>query len=768
MIDTTEKTKPPVPAEGFENNRKETESTLGILGAPCYLSNADFLQAIFPDLAADESCWTTSFQASPDSEGALWGGKATNPAKCADTPALNAYFSVAALKPINGERMRRKTHFSRLFCVVLDDSNGCDLVPSWQLATSAGKVQTGYRLSVPEPDVGVAERLHKALSDSKLIAADKNGNNPVRYVRLPVGSNTKHSPAHRCQLIAWNPHVAYTLDEIIEALGFDVAAVRYGAKNAPAPLAGQFDDDEHLDDSELIRLVMSAESYHDPLLKLSARMAARGMKEGEIVTHIEGIMLAANDGSERWQSRFNDIPRMVREGCKKFGRQDDPLADALLHHPTQDNVALVFTRRHAGGLLYAHSFGCWFEWDGMRWRREITDKAFDFARELARKVNREGKASISSASFCNGVEAFARADRAFAVVGTEFDTDNYLLNTPAGTFDLRTNTLRPHNPDDRITHCTAVAPSPEGGARFRQFLQEVTGGDDELASFIKVSLGACLSGAIESHWLLFWTGAGRNGKNTLGDLVMFVMGDYARKIPAATLMAKGRDEHPTELASLKGVRLASSSEVSDGDHWHEARINELTGDTEISARYMRGDFFEFRRTHKHLIYGNHRPQLRSVTPAIKARIKIVPFGQCFIGREDPLLPERLRQEAPYVLNWLIEGHAEWVRLGRKLPDCQAVARESESYFAEQSTVDMWIAERLQVIDPDNRPAYQCPKSSELYRDYSIWKKERGEVPVSQTRWADSMRRFARIQSNGVRYRGAGLRGDFDDDISDLL
>lgn len=249
---------------------------------------------------------------------------------------------------------------------------------------------------------------------------------------------------------------------------------------------------------------------------------------------------------------------------------------------------------------------------------------------------------------------------------------------------------------------------------------------------------------------------------------MFVMGDYARKIPAATLMAKSRDEHPTELASLKGVRLATSSEVSDGDHWHEARINELTGDTEISARYMRGDFFEFRRTHKHLIYGNHRPQLRSVTPAIKARIKIVPFGQCFIGREDPMLPERLRQEAPYVLNWLIEGHAEWVRLGRKLPDCQAVARESDSYFAEQSTVDMWIAERLQVIDPDDRPAYQCPKSSELYRDYSIWKKERGEVPVSQTRWADSMRRFARIQSNGVRYRGAGLRGDFDDDISDLL
>lgn len=757
-------TKPPVAASDEGALVKQT--AVATLSLAQKIGNTEFLQAIFPGLAADESCWTTAFLTSPENAKDEWGGKPTSPLECADTPSLNAYFSVAALKPINGERKRRKTHFSRLFCVVLDDSNGCDLIPTWQLATSNGKAQTGYRLSVPEPDVGVAERLHKALGLGGLIPADKNGNNPVRYVRLPVGSNTKHTPAHRCLLTKWNPHVAYSLDDIIDALGFDVGLVR-NAKESPAPVLGQ-PDSERIDDAELVRLVMSAESYHDPLLKLSARYAAKGMREAEIIGIIEGMMHAASDGSERWESRFNDIPRMVREGCKKFGRQDDPLSDALLHHPTQDNVALVFTRMHAGRLLYAHSFGCWFEWDGTRWKREKTNKAFDFSRELARKVNREGKASIASASFCNGVEAFARADRAFAVIGTEFDHDNYLLNTPGGTFDLKTNTLHPHDPEDQITYCTAVTPNIKGGARFMQFMREVTGGDDELVHFIKVSLGACLSGAVESHWLLFWTGSGRNGKNTLGDLVMFVLGDYARKIPASTLMAKSYEGHPTELASLKGIRLATSSEVSDGDHWHEARINELTGDTTISARYMRGDFFEFPRTHKHLIYGNHRPQLRSVTPAIKARIKIVPFGQSFIGREDPMLPEKLKQEAPYVLNWLIEGHAEWVQLGRKLPASRAVSLESDSYFADQSTVDMWISERIVIVDPDNRRATQCPKSSDLYRDYSIWKKDRGEVPVSQTRWADSMRRFERHQSNGVRYRGVDLMIYSYDDISDLV
>lgn len=437
---------------------------------------------------------------------------------------------------------------------------------------------------------------------------------------------------------------------------------------------------------------------------------------------------------------------------------DDGTNAALTQHPTQDNVALVFRRQFHGRLLFARIFGCWLEWDGTRWAREETDKAFDYARAIARRLNRAGKTSIASASFCSGVERFARADRAFAVRGYEFDQDNYLLNTPAGTFDLRTNTLRAHNPMDRITKATAVAPNPAGGERFLQFLDEITGGDASLVRFLQVSLGACLSGAIESHWMLFWTGAGRNGKNTLGDLVMYVIGDYGKKITASTLMAKSYEAHPTEIANLQGARIAVSSEVADGDHWNEARINELTGDETLSARYMRGDFFDFRRTHKHLIYGNHRPQLRTTTDALKARIKIVPFRQSFAGREDATLPARLREEAGYVLYWLLEGHAAWIDAGRKLPPCEAVERESQDYFASQSTVESWVAERIETVKDDGRAASQWPKSSELFADYQGWKRARGEAYVSQTRWGETMGKlFEKVAANGVRYRGAILK-----------
>ena len=521
-------------------------------------------------------------------------------------------------------------------------------------------------------------------------------------------------------------------------------------------------------------------SYPDPLRPYDASSADAALAQrlayftGRDCERIERLMRQSALARDKWDSHSSYLSRTI---LGAVGRQEEVLTDkapetaaaapsgavalqgvemSLLQLGTQDSVAQIFARQMAGKMLFNHTRKTWLEWDGTRWQIERTEKAFDFARDLARTVNYEGKSSLGSSSFCAGVEQFAQSDRALAVEGTEFDRDNYLLNTPGGTFDLRTNTLRQHDPVDRLTMCTAVTPSHEGGAAFDKFLGEITIGDRALAEFLQVSLGACLSGAVESHWMLFWIGQGRNGKNTLGDLVQDAMGDYARKVPTSTLMAKSHEGHPTEIANLQGIRLALSSEINDGEYWHEAHINEVTGDGTLSARFMRGDLFTFQRTHKHLIYGNHRPQLRTVGNAITSRIKIVPFKASFLGREDADLPRRLRESLGYVLAWLIEGHSKWLAAGKRLPPCQAVEAESADYFAAQSTVDMWLAERVQVLTTDDRNVLALHKAGELYRDYAEWKKERGENPVSMTRWAESLRGFEKVKSSGVRYRGLML------------
>ena len=340
-----------------------------------------------------------------------------------------------------------------------------------------------------------------------------------------------------------------------------------------------------------------------------------------------------------------------------------------------------------------------------------------------------------TSSFCDGVNKHLQSFPEFSRTSKDFDRDHYLLNTPSGTLDLRTGKMRPHDPNDMITLCTAAAPDTESdGTAFRKFMTEITGGDEELIRFHQLSLGACLSGAVEAHWLLFWYGVPRAGKNTLGELVEGLMGDYARTIPTSTLMSKKFESHPTEMANLQGIRLATSSELSDGDHWNEARIKQLTGDATISARWIGGNYFEFDRTFKLLVYGNYKPQLRSADEALRARLKIVPFKHSFLGREDLDLPARLWASQGYVLQWLIEGHQQWLTAGKKLPQCAAVDAEIAEYFEGQSTPKLWLRECCEVPDRDDRPDLQLHTVVECYRNYKSWKEARGESALSQTRW----------------------------------
>jgi P4 family phage/plasmid primase-like protien len=429
---------------------------------------------------------------------------------------------------------------------------------------------------------------------------------------------------------------------------------------------------------------------------------------------------------------------------------------ALIEGFCQDRNAQAFARIYNGRLLYAHDVGSWFGYKDGRWLKDDIGKVGHLIRIMSR--NTRGL-KAKEARHHNAIRAMCQADPVFAVKAAEtFDRDNYLLNTPAGAVDLRTGTMIEHHKDLMLSKMTRISPCSDPTPRFDQFLQEITLGDTELITFLQVSLGACLSGALESHWLLFWTGVGRNGKNTLGDLVMWILGDYAKKVPAATLMSKSSEGHPTEIASLLGVRLAVSSEVAEGEFWHETRINELTGDSMISARFMRQDFFEFERTHKHLIFGNNRPRLKTISDALKSRIKIVPWKATFAGREDPLLSEKLRGEGSGVLSWLIEGHRLWVAGCRKLPACKAVEAESAEYFSSQSVVEMWVDECLELIPNDERVGREIQKAGHLYQHYHAWKELRGEKAVSQVLWGETMsRRFGKVLAAGSRYRGCRLK-----------
>ena len=207
---------------------------------PPSVTNTDFLRSVFRGIKADETAWTCAFSASPSSGAATWCGAPLMGCPAPERGEMNAYFSVSAIRPdANGEVRRNLAHFSRLFAVVIDDADPetLPIPPTWVLETSRPNghlnTQVGYRLACPVEDLTLASRVHAALSRAGHIPADRSGNNPVRYVRLPVGSNTKHDPPHLCRLVVWRPELAVSVEDFVRAFNLDLTPPATESRQVP-------------------------------------------------------------------------------------------------------------------------------------------------------------------------------------------------------------------------------------------------------------------------------------------------------------------------------------------------------------------------------------------------------------------------------------------------------------------------------------------------------------------------------------------------------
>jgi putative DNA primase/helicase len=736
------------------------------------MKNANFLRALYKGMLPGSYGWTLSFKEPPDSESdetkPNWSGRpVTDVEKIRDYEDLNNYCCVSTFMPDGkNKKYRRKDNFSAMHALMIDDiGTKVDLKDikvefSALIETSKGNFQGWLFLDQPITDRKLAELLISRwiakgwAKDSK----DPGMKGVTRYARMPTGMNNKlayPSPFKQVTLQI-NLDRRYSLEEIVEKFGLDLTPepIRVVKPATESDLLIANQTLERLDSLGMVKGIKDHVwhkitcpwiSEHSDEIDNGTYYAIPtfenewkgGFKchHGHCTHRNLRDLLSFINTEEDPSLGFSEVVDSDTGEIKRLQPPDfyDPTERMLIQKGTEHSVALAFVNKYNGLVKYDHHVGKWLQWNDRYWELQSMGLIKHYCRLMASSLADSTKTQRSS--FVRGVEEFSKNDPKIATQSICFDPDNYLLNTPGGTYDLRTGICTPNNPIDMISNITSCNPGDGYGFRFPQFLKEITCQDEELEEFLQVSLGATLSGALENHWLMFWIGNGRNGKNTLGDAVMRVMGTYARKIPSSVLMKTRNDAHPTEIANLKGCRLAIASEVDQSAFWQETKLNELTGDAKLSARFMRGDFFTFDRTHKFLIYGNHRPRLSSINQAIRSRIKMVRFGADFSSNGDPLLPAKLKEEDPNILRWLIDGHLKWVKNNRQLPKCLAVEAEMDSYIEVQATVDNWIKE---CISPT--PSTWTTAET-LYESYKCWKQSRGEFPSSMVVWSESMKKF---------------------------
>jgi putative DNA primase/helicase len=529
-----------------------------------------------------------------------------------------------------------------------------------------------------------------------------------------------------------------------------------GAMGKTGKTGGRGEDDA-VPDSVYLNQIHSARVYHPAFLSLAARKVAGGMDAAAVIKYLRDL-LDKSEGKRdaRWHKAYDsDIPKVVASAVKKYSPIITTIDGTKAPAFSEEDLALRFADLHWHNIRYVAAWGKWYCYDQMTWKSDETRKTFSLARDLCRAVavgvnkSRDAK-TMASAKTRAAVVGLAGEDRRLAATVDQWDTDPWLLNTPGGVVDLRTGARREHRPDDYMTKITSVAPGASCPTPlWTAFLEKVTDGDEELKAYLVRVAGYALTGSTREHALFFNFGNGRNGKGVFVSVLIGIMGDYHRAAPIETFTETHMNSHPTDLAMLRGARLVTSTETEEGRRWAESRVKMLTGGDVISARFMRQDFFEYAPQFKLMISGNHKPGLRSVDEAIKARFNLIPFA-VFIKPEDrdKDLGLKLVAEYPGILSQMIRGCMEWQKVGLSPPKC--VTDATEEYLNAEDAFTLWRKDCC--VEAKNL----WTRTDVLFLSWSTWAEFNGEAAGSSKRFSQ------RLEAAGFeparRHEGRGFAG----------
>jgi putative DNA primase/helicase len=416
--------------------------------------------------------------------------------------------------------------------------------------------------------------------------------------------------------------------------------------------------------------------------------------------------------------------------------------------------------------------GLWLLWRGTHWAIDDTGEAIERMKRVAahildsevpacrlavqqpgdyhdlraRELTREGQRLHNKATL-HAALSLAQSIPTLVTRTRDYDRDGLLLNTPSDTIDLRTGQARPHDAADYITQIgkTPLAPEGQDCPRWKQFLNEVMCGDTVMVDYLQRVLGYCLTGDTSEQCFFMLHGVGANGKSTFLKVVQHILGDYAMTTDFNTFLDLNRGAAPrNDLADMVGKRLVVAIEGSEGKKLDDAVIKQFCGGDTVTARHLHKEFFQFDPVCKIMLATNCKPKVQGTDEGIWRRVRLIPFLAKFPPEQrDNKLFEKLQQEAPAILRWMLEGCALWQAHGLDTPK---VVQEATQDYRTALDVFQFFLDDCTESRKDERVSSQA-----LYDTYTQWCGANGIlVPMKQADFNIKLqeRGFTRVKSSG--------------------
>lgn len=445
----------------------------------------------------------------------------------------------------------------------------------------------------------------------------------------------------------------------------------------------------------------------------------------------------------------------------------DPLAMAWKELNDIGNAAR-FVARAAGRIIHVREWG-WVAYDGAHWsaddgarlatltahevargiRDEIdalqamTDdqaKGFgDWCTEAFRK-ERAIKLHQHSVTSGNASKTKAMLDQAAALDVLNrrmdsFDRDPLVINCTNKSFRFvrRADADKEgrhwqveeadHDPAHLLTRVTTTSYEPQAKCpRWLEHLEQCLP-DPAIRRFFQVLMGYAMLGRTDEQIFVMLQGRGGDGKSTTMNVIRILLGSYAIAAAVETFldtgMRSGADASPDLMRFAGDTRLICIGEPKRAARLAEERVKQFTGDSPVQARPMYGEMIEFDPRGLVVLECNAKPRISGDDDGIWRRIIVVPWKVQFKGvARDRGRKRRLLEEAPGVLNWLIEGAREWLEKGLVVPD--EIVGIVEEYRRSANPFGEWMAARVDLSD-----ANALTPVKDLYEDYKEFCAEDG-------------------------------------------
>lgn len=240
-----------------------------------------------------------------------------------------------------------------------------------------------------------------------------------------------------------------------------------------------------------------------------------------------------------------------------------------------------------------------------------------------------------------------------------FHHPEHLIPVQNGMIDLLSPEpyeLLKHDPKYYVTGIISVEYNPKAECpKFNKFLEEIL---PNITDRIKIQegFGNCLTNSRDYMIIYMLYGEGYNGKSTLLNVLMKLLGDHNVSKTSLFNLAYGQ----WYSADLFGKLANIYSDIGLKELKLTGTIKILTGDDVAQGERKYQKHFHFRNNAKPFFSANIIPKVYDNSDAFHRRWRIIPFNQKFPIGAPQTIPGMIRKlttkiELSGILNWALEG-----------------------------------------------------------------------------------------------------------------